>query len=98
IGAKKSADDANEEAARAAKNMKLGTDYAGNQAMVARTEVTPSMIAEHWFAKNAFVKFNAGSSYGLGGENYMRINVATARPTLKAGLDSVASALKKISA
>ena len=99
IGAKKQADRANEAAASGTKsNAKLGTDYAGNQTMMAREEVTPSLVAQHWFAKNAFVKLNAGSTYGLGGENYMRINCATARSTLKAGLESMAAALKKISA
>ena len=85
-------------APEAMKQLMLGTDYAGNQTMVAREEVTPSLVAQHWFAKNAYVKLNAGSTYGLGGENYMRINCATARSTLKAGLDSMANALKKISA
>ena len=98
IGAKKEAEAANRAAARDQGKAKLGTDYAGNQTMMAREEVTPSLVAQHWFAKNAFVKLNAGSTYGLGGENYMRINCATARSTLKAGLDSVANALKKISA
>ncbi|MES2294376.1 MAG: aminotransferase class I/II-fold pyridoxal phosphate-dependent enzyme [Pseudomonadota bacterium] len=98
IGAKKSADAANRSTAREQGKAKLGTDYAGNQAMIAREMITPSLVAQHWFAKNAYVKLNAGSTYGLGGENYMRINCATARSTLKAGLDSMANALKKISA
>jgi len=96
IGAKKQADEANQAAAREAKGKtKLGTDYAGNQALEAREEVTPSLVVQHWFAKNAYVKLNAGSTYGLGGESYMRINCATARSTLKAGLDSMEAATKK---
>ena len=98
IGARKTADEANQASARENGKARLGTDYAGNQAMMAREMVTPSLVAQHWFAKNAYVKLNAGSTYGLGGENYMRINCATARRTLKAGLDSMATALKKISA
>ena len=98
IGAKREADQANEAAARDKGKAKLGTDYAGNQTMMARELVTSSLVAQHWFAKNAYVRINAGSTYGLGGENYVRINCATARSTLKAGLDSMANALKKISA
>jgi cystathionine beta-lyase len=59
-------------------------------------KVTESLIVQHWFAKNAFVKVNAGSVYGPGGENHVRINCATARSTLKAGLDSMAAALKNL--
>jgi cysteine-S-conjugate beta-lyase len=99
IGAKKAAEEANQAAEREAQGKsKLGTDYAGNQAMVSRRMVTPSLVVQHWFAKNAYVKLNAGSSYGLGADNYIRINTATARTTLKAGLDSMANALRKISA
>jgi len=36
--------------------------------------------------------------YGLGGQNHMRVNFATSRKTLKAALDSMAGALRKISA
>ncbi|MGH6828562.1 MAG: MalY/PatB family protein [Rhizomicrobium sp.] len=96
IGAKKMADDANQQAHDAA--MKMGTDYSGRQSMVARREVTPEDIVGHWMADNAYVQINAGSSYGLGGQNHMRMNVATSRRTLKAALDSMAGALKKLSA
>jgi len=38
------------------------------------------------------------TSYGLGGANHMRMNIATSRKVLKAALDSMAAATKKISA
>ena len=57
--------------------------------------VAPTDIVSHWFAKNAFVKINPGANYGKGGANCMRMNIATARPTLKAALDSMAAALKR---
>jgi bifunctional pyridoxal-dependent enzyme with beta-cystathionase and maltose regulon repressor activities len=41
---------------------------------------------------------NSGTNYGKGGENFIRMNLATSRATLKAALDSMADALKKISA
>lgn len=96
IGAKKMADDANQQAKDAAS--KMGTDYSGRQAMTAMREQTPEDMVQHWLAKNAFVQLNAGTSYGLGGANHMRMNIATSRKTLKAALDSMAAATKKISA
>jgi cystathionine beta-lyase len=96
INAKKMAADANQAAHDAA--AKMGTDYSGRQAMGAVREQTAEDMVQHWMAKNAFVQLNAGSSYGLGGANHMRMNIATSRKTLKAALDSMAAATKKISA
>jgi cystathionine beta-lyase len=96
IGAKKMADEANQQAKEAAG--KMGTDYSGRQEMAAAKVVTPEEMVQHWFGKNAFVQLNAGTSYGLGGANHMRMNIATSRKTLKAALDSMAAATKKISA
>ncbi len=96
IGAKKMADDANQKAHEAAG--KMGTDYSGRQSMEAVRTVTPEDMVQHWVAQNAFVQLNAGTSYGLGGANHMRMNIATSRKTLKAALDSMAAATKKLSA
>ena len=60
------------------------------------TVVTVDDIVGHWLAKNAFVSLNPGNTYGKGGLNHMRMNIATARPTLKAALDSMASAVKNL--
>jgi bifunctional pyridoxal-dependent enzyme with beta-cystathionase and maltose regulon repressor activities len=75
----------------------MGTDYSGRQEMAAAKVVTPEEMVQHWFGKNAFVQLNAGASYGLGGANHMRMNIATSRKTLKAALDSMAAATKRIS-
>jgi cystathionine beta-lyase len=96
IGAKKMADDANQKAHEAA--AKMGTDYSGRAEMTTVRTQTPEDMVQHWIAKNAFVQLNAGSSYGLGGANHMRMNIATSRKVLKAALDSMAAATKKISA
>ncbi len=96
IGAKKMADDANQKAKEAAG--KMGTDYSGRQEMAAVRTQTPEDMVQHWMAKNAFVQLNAGTSYGLGGANHMRMNIATSRKTLKAALDAMAAATKKLSA
>jgi cystathionine beta-lyase len=83
IGAQRMADDANK-----------------NPPMNPRTgrpmHVTPEMMVEDWVAKNAYVALNPGNTYGLGGANHMRMNISTSRKTLKAALDSMSNALKKI--
>ncbi len=94
IGAKKMADEANKTAEDAA--AKMGTDYSGAAAMVTRTKATPELMVEHWFAKNANVQINPGTSFGLGGQNHMRMNIGTSRKTLKAALDSMSASLKKL--
>ena len=58
--------------------------------------VMPDDMVGHWFAKNAYVAMNAGYTYGLGGTNHMRMNLATSRKTLTAALDSIAGATKKL--
>ena len=60
------------------------------------TVVTPEDMVQHWLAKNAYVAMEAGTSFGKGGENHMRMNTATSRRTLKAALDSVAGATKNL--
>ncbi len=60
------------------------------------TVVTSEDMVGHWFAKNAYVALNPGNTYGLGGHNHMRMNIATSRKTLKAALDSMAGALKNL--
>jgi bifunctional pyridoxal-dependent enzyme with beta-cystathionase and maltose regulon repressor activities len=57
---------------------------------------TEGDIVSHWLAKNAYVFMESGSGFGKVGANYVRMNVATNRKTLKAGLDSVAGALKNL--
>ena len=37
---------------------------------------------------------NQGASYGKGGENHVRMNIATSRKTLEKALSNVANALK----
>jgi cysteine-S-conjugate beta-lyase len=56
--------------------------------------VTPEAIVERFFVRNAKVHMTAGSSYGLGGANHMRMNIGTSRKTLELALSNLASALK----
>ncbi len=58
--------------------------------------VTPEQIIERWFVMNAKVQLNPGSSYGTGGANHMRMNIATSRKTLELALNNMAAAVKKL--
>jgi cystathionine beta-lyase len=58
--------------------------------------VTQADVLSDWFAKNTSVFLESGSGFGLGGENHLRMNVATTRATLKAALDSLSGTLKKL--
>ena len=60
------------------------------------TVVTAEDMVSHWFAKNANVAIESGSTFGKGGQNHLRMNTATSRRTLKAALESVAGALKHL--
>ena len=51
-------------------------------------------MVERWIVKNAKVHLNAGTSYGLGGENHMRMNIGTSRQTLEKALSNMANAMK----
>jgi len=58
-----------------------------------RRPVTPEMMVERFFVKNARVHLNHGASYGLGGANHMRMNLATSRKLVERALTSMATAL-----
>jgi cystathionine beta-lyase len=91
INARKLADDANQQAAEAA--AKMGADSSGGRVVLA----TPEDMVQHWLAKHAYVQLTAGASFGMGGANHMRMNIATSRSTLRAALDSMSSALRNLS-
>jgi cysteine-S-conjugate beta-lyase len=57
--------------------------------------VTPETVVEHFFVKHAKVHLNQGASYGLGGANHMRMNIATSRKLVERALINMADALKK---
>ena len=85
IGAQKTADEANAK-------KPLPMDPLTNQPVI----TTQGDIVSHWLAKNAYVFLESGSGFGKVGANFVRMNVATPRVTLKAGLDSMAAALKNL--
>jgi cystathionine beta-lyase len=55
--------------------------------------VTPEMIVQQFFVKHAKVLINPGSAYGLGGDNHMRMNLATSRKLVERALTNMANAL-----
>ncbi len=57
-------------------------------------DVTPEKMVERFFVEQAKIQVNPGSSYGLGGANHMRLNVATSRNLVEAALTNIANALK----
>jgi len=85
IGAQKMADEANAK-------KPLPMNPLTNQPVF----TTQGDIVSHWLAKNAYVFLESGSGFGKVGANFVRMNVATPRVTLKAGLDSMAAALKNL--
>ena len=49
-------------------------------------------MVERYLVKTAKVHLNQGASYGMGGENHMRMNIATSRKTLELALNNLANA------
>jgi cystathionine beta-lyase len=73
---------------------KIGAkDKAAAETKAGKT-TTPEQIVERWFLKNAGVALNPGHTYGAGGANHMRMNIALSRKTLQAALNSMQNALK----
>ena len=56
--------------------------------------LTAEQMVERHFVKAAKVHMNAGSSYGYGGANHMRMNIASSRKTLELALNNLAAALR----
>jgi cysteine-S-conjugate beta-lyase len=57
--------------------------------------VTPENIVERHLVKTARVHLNPGHTFGLGGANHMRMNIATSRKMLERALTNLASALSR---
>jgi cystathionine beta-lyase len=75
-------------------NAKQLAEEANRSLKAGASPVSPETMVERHFVKTAKVHMNAGTSYGLGGQNHMRMNIATSRKTLQLALDNLARALK----
>jgi cystathionine beta-lyase len=56
--------------------------------------LTPENMVERYLVQNAKVHMNPGSSYGLGGANHMRMNIATSRKLVELALTNIAKAAR----
>ena len=68
---------------------------AAEESRTATNTVSPETIVQRWFAENAKVALNPGSSYGTGGAGHMRMNLATTRGLVERALGNMASALAR---
>jgi cysteine-S-conjugate beta-lyase len=75
-------------------NAKQLAAEANNMQKPGMKPLTAEQMIERHLVKVAKVHMNAGSSYGYGGENHMRMNIATSRKTLELALNNLANALK----
>jgi cystathionine beta-lyase len=73
---------------------KIGAKEKAAAEVKAGKTTTPEQIVERWFLKNAGVALNPGHTYGAGGANHMRMNIALSRKTLQAALTSMQNALR----
>ncbi len=71
---------------------------ANKARMAGVAEIKPEKTLEDFFVKNAKVVMNPGNTYGKGGENHLRMNLATSRKLLQLALDNIANALRNPSA
>jgi cystathionine beta-lyase len=75
----------------------LAADYNRTKA-ANMPALTPEQMVERFFVKQAKVHLNQGASYGPGGQNHMRMNIATSRKLVETALDHLAGACKNASA
>ena len=73
----------------------LAADASKKQAASMRP-LAPEQAVERWLVMNAKVQLNPGNTYGLGGANHMRMNIATSRKTLELALGNIAAAVNKL--
>ena len=62
----------------------------------AEQPVTAETMVVRWLVENAGVYTNAGSSYGPGGENHLRMNLGTSRRLIQLALDNIAEAVSTL--
>ena len=75
-------------------NARQLADEASKKLKDGAKPLSAAQMVERYFVRHAKVHMNAGNSYGLGGENHMRMNIATSRKSLELALNNLAAALK----
>lgn len=75
---------------------KIGASAQAEKASKAEgRRVTPETIIERFFVSQAKVHINPGASFGLGGANHMRMNIASSRKLVERALANMSDALKR---
>ena len=83
-------------------NLAEKIDARGQAAEANRTKkpsapnLTAEQMVERYLVKHAKVHLNQGASYGKGGANHMRMNLATSRKMIETALTNMAGALKNL--
>jgi cystathionine beta-lyase len=54
--------------------------------------VAPEQVVQRWLAERARIAVSPGHSFGLGGADHMRMNLATPRPLLRRAMENLAEA------
>src|SRR5262249_11518103 len=74
---------------------KIGAkQMAAEESKTSGRTVSPETMIQRYFVEKAKVHMNPGSSYGKGGADHMRMNIATSRKTLELALTNLSRALK----
>jgi cysteine-S-conjugate beta-lyase len=71
-------------------------DEANKNRAPGAAAVTPETMVERFLVKTAKIHLNQGASYGKGGENHMRMNIATSRKMVELALNNLANATRNI--
>ncbi|MBL4602122.1 MAG: aminotransferase class I/II-fold pyridoxal phosphate-dependent enzyme [Emcibacteraceae bacterium] len=58
--------------------------------------VTPEMCMQEWIARNVRIHILPGSSYGIGAEGFMRMNIGVSRTMVKMAMENWNKALKTL--
>jgi cystathionine beta-lyase len=54
--------------------------------------VAPEQVVQRWLAEHARIAVSPGNTFGVGGADHMRMNLATPRPLLRRALENLAEA------
>jgi len=77
-------------------NAKQQASEASKKQGASMRPLAPEQMVERWLVMNAKVHLNPGNTYGLGGADHMRMNIATSRKTLELALGNIAAAVNKL--
>lgn len=65
---------------------------AAEQTARSRDVVAPEQVVQRWLAEHARIALSPGHTFGVGGADHMRMNIATPRALLRRALENLAEA------